>query len=260
MRAIKINYKAAQNAEILLLIIFIIYGLIEKLLICLNKSLNSDEVIAGIASREMLVHKDYLLSQYYFSSATSNIFSDILPFHLLPQLISNFDPYAIRIMAFVIFLLVVIIFSYIIFRITNEKINGLIFAALLSNLWAGSFGFYSMATSHNATLFFTGVFLLLFIKNIYTINLGSVLSILLLNLIVFSDTIIIAWFVIPFIAIYILFLKEKDSSANLMVSLIGLTTVITYIIKTYFISNFLSDSIYLVDIKTIVEINIPLYI
>jgi len=255
-----INYKVTQNAESLLLIGFIIYGLIGKLLICLNKSLNSDEVIAGMASREMLVHKDYLLCQYHFSSSTSNIFSDILPFHLLPQLISNFNPYAIRITAYVIFLLVVIIFSYIIFKITNEKINGLIFAALLSNLWAGSFGFYSMATSHNATLFFTGIFILLFFNKNLTLNLSSILSILLLNLIVFSDTIIIAWFVIPFIAIYILFFKGKNYNANLMVALIGLTTVITYIIKTYFISNFLSDSIYIVDIKTILGTNIPLYI
>ena len=86
------KYINAYKAEIALLIMFIVYGLIGKLLISLNRSLDSDSVIAGIVSREIWVHKNLLLSQFYLPSSTPHIFSDILPFHLLPQIISNFDP------------------------------------------------------------------------------------------------------------------------------------------------------------------------
>lgn len=254
------RYINAYNAEIALLIMFIVYGLIGKLLISLNRSLDSDSVIAGIVSREIWVHKNLLLSQFYLPSSTPHIFSDILPFHLLPQIISNFDPSAIRIMSFVIFLLVIGVFSYLIFKIAGNIINGLIFAALFSNLWAGSFSFYSMPTSHNGTLFFTGIFLLLLLYRNLELNLISILSILLLNLIVFSDSIIIVWFVVPFVFTYILFIKDKNSNSNLMMLLIFLTTLLTYVIKTFFISSFVMDEYYIKDVRTIFEVNIPLYI
>lgn len=254
------KYINALNAQILLLIAFIVYGLFDKLLFSLNLSLNSDSVIAGILSREIYVHKNLFLSQFYLPNRTPHIFSEILPFHLLPQIISNFDPNAIRIMSFIIFLLILFVFSYLIFKITGNIINGLIFAALLSNLWTGSFEFYIMPTSHNGTLLFTGIFLLLFIYRTLELNLISILSILLLNLIVFSDSIILIWFVVPLAVFYILFFKDKNYNSNLMILLTLLTTLLTYIIKTFFISNFVSDALFLKDIRTIFEVGIPLYI
>ena len=257
----KLKYINIYNAQILLLNLFIIYGVICKFLIIINRSLNSDDVDAGMVSLEIWKHKDYLLSQYYFPAADPNIFSDILPFHLIPQIISNFDPYAIRIMTFVIFLLMIFIFSYLIFKVSGNAINGLIFAALLANLWSGSFWFFSMPTAHNATLFFTGIFLLLFFFNRnFEINVTSILSIFLLDLIVFSDSIIVAWFVIPFTAIYILLFNDKNFKSNLLILLINLTTFLTYVIKTYLIINFVVDPIYLKDFWTIFNVNIPLYI
>ena len=255
------KYINIYNATILLLIFFIIYGIISKFLISINRSLNSDEVSAGMVSLEIWKHKDYLLSQYYFPAADPNIFSDILPFHLIPQIISNFDPYAIRIMSFIIFLLVIFVFSYLIYKITRDIINSLIFAALLTNLWSGSFWFFSMPNSHNATLFFTGIFLLLFFFNRnFEINLASILSIFLVDLIVFSDSIIAAWFVIPFTTIYIIFFKDKNFKSNLLISLIILTTFLIYIIKSFFITSFVVDRFYFKDVWTILNVNVPLYI
>jgi hypothetical protein len=254
------KYINMYNVEIISLILFIINGIIDKFLISINRSLNSDEVGPGMVSLEIWRHKDYLLSQYYFNAADPNIFSDILPFHLIPQIISNFNPYAIRIMVFIIFLLVIFIFSYLIYEITGNIINGLIFAALLANLSSGSFWFFSMPQSHNGTLFFVGIFLLLFLNKKLEINLTWVLSIFLLNLMVFSDSIIVAWFVIPFTAIYILFFKDKDFKSNLSILIMNLTTLVTYMIKTFFISTFVEDQLYIKDFRTIFDVNIPLYI
>jgi hypothetical protein len=54
------KYINLYYSQIALLIGFIIYGLLGKLLISLNLSLNSDSVIAGILSREMYVHNNLL--------------------------------------------------------------------------------------------------------------------------------------------------------------------------------------------------------
>ena len=152
------KYVNSYNVKVILLIFFIIEGIISKFLISINRSLDSDGVCPGIVSLEIWRHKDYLLSQFSFNSADPNIFSDILPFHLVPQIISNFDPYAIRIMAFIIFLLIISIFSYLIYNITGEVLNVLIFSALLANLWPGSFYFFSQPSAHNGTMVFIGIF------------------------------------------------------------------------------------------------------
>jgi hypothetical protein len=255
------KYVNSYNVKVILLIFFIIEGIISKFLISINRSLDSDGVCPGIVSMEIWRHKDYLLSQFSFNSADPNIFSDILPFHLIPQIISNFDPNAIRIMTFIIFLLIIFIFSCVIYEINGDILNGLIFAALLANLWLGSFGFFLMTQSHNGTTFFVGIFLLLFLKN-REINLSRtwIFLIFLLNLIVFSDSIIIAWFVIPFTAIYILFFEDKNFESNSSILVMNLTTLITYVIKTFFISTLMTFPIYIKDITTIFDVNIPLYI
>jgi hypothetical protein len=94
-----------RNAPVInvLLIIFIIYGLICKLAISLNFSLNSDDVDAGMVSLEIWVHQNFFLDSYYFPSADPFWFSDIIPFHLIPQISSDFNPMAIRIMSYLIF-------------------------------------------------------------------------------------------------------------------------------------------------------------
>ena len=45
-----------------------------------------------------------------------------------------------------------------------------------------------------------------------------------------------------------------------MMLLIFLTTLITYLIKTFFISSFVMDEYYIKDIRTIFEVNISIYI
>ena len=90
------KYISSYNIKKLLLIFFIIIGITSKFLISINRSLNSDEVGPGIVSLEIWKHGDYFLNQFSFPTADPNIFSDILPFHLIPQIISNFDPNAIR--------------------------------------------------------------------------------------------------------------------------------------------------------------------
>jgi len=254
------NFFKSKNIINILLIIFVIYGLICKLLISLNFSLNSDDVDAGMVSLEIWKHQNFLLESYYFPSADPFWFSDIIPFHLIPQIISDFNPIAIRIVSYIIFLLSILIFSLLVKRISGEWTKALIFAAFIANLYPESVRFYLVPTCHNATIFFVGLSLLLILNANLKLNARFLIFILLINLIVFSDSIFLAWFIIPFILCYILLYKNKSSESNFFIVFTALSALFTYVYKSYFVEDFIPIVIHVKDLNTIIDANLPLFI
>jgi hypothetical protein len=252
------SFRDINNFNILF-VIFIIYGVVCKLLIALSLSLNSDTVDAGIVSLEIWKNENYLLESYYFPSANPYWFSDIFTFHLIPQIISDFDPSCIRIVSYVIFLLIIFIFSIYIYKVSHDKTATLIFAALVANIYPGSALFYLSSTSHNATIVFVGLFLLLFLNNDYKFNLQNMFYICAINLILFSDSLVLVWFIVPSIFNYILLYKDEYLRSNAFVIFAISTFIFTYIYKSNFVENFITIAIQVKDIRTILELNLPLY-
>ena len=253
----------------IILIIFSIFGLITKLVMSLNVELDSDQVLVGIAGMEMWKHGNWLLNDFYFTSSYPSIYSDIIPFHLLPQVITGFSPDAIRITCFIIFVLLLSAFTLIIFYFSKNILNSAVFFALMANMFPISYFFYGHSLYHVATAFFAGVFLLFLFwfdyKNTGTKNTVVFLFfIILFNLILFSDTIILVWLAVPYAIYYIFFNKKRTSRSNLYLLILYITLGITFIYKNYFISNFISISntypLYIRDIHDILTYNIPLYI
>lgn len=243
------------------LAISIIYGSITNYLISLRLNLNSDTVYLIWLSNEFWNRKNYLLDDCYLSSASNHLFTEWVPFILLPQVITKFDPSTIRLMSFIIFCLVIIVFSYLIFIISNNITNSLIFAALMSNLNFYASSFYLAPVGHIGALFFTGILIVIFsrllIKEDGWYNLYFLIILLLAGLLVFSDSLILVWFLAPASIYYLVFVKSKSYKNNLLICLMNISSLIAYILKVYILPLYdlpvtISDKIYFN--------NIPIYL
>jgi len=244
---------------------FIVYGLVCKFLISLNLNLNSDTVSPGIMSLEIWRHNNYMLSDFYLPINNPYIFSDLLPFHLIPQIIFNFNPSCLNVMCYIIFLLIIVVFAYIVYKITSCCVNALFFAALMANIAPVSFAYYAQPVSHNATILFTGIFIILFFRideSDVELKITPILlpALILLNAVIFSDSIIIAWFVIPITIYYFLLYKNKALISNIIIILINTSILFIYYLKKVFITNYISMPIQIRDLNTILYVNMPLYI
>ena len=198
------NHLEGDQVFDLILFLFILYGLALKFRFSLAIPLNSDSVLAGLVCREVLEHGNYFLSGYYFPSADPYIFSDFLPFHLLPQLFSDYNPMALVVSSYLIFVGIVVVYSMLIYSITKNITNSLIFSALIANVpnspfgW-GSYSFFAVPTGHTATILFIGLLLLICEQDTRK-EVKSILYLLILILISFSDSILILWYLVPFFA------------------------------------------------------------
>jgi hypothetical protein len=230
-------------------------------LIALNFILNSDTVNAGMVSLEIWRHHNYLLESYYFPSPDPFWFSDTLTFHLIPQIVSDFNPIAIRIMCYIIFILIVLIYSILINKIYINKTQALIFAAFMTNLPEPvQISFYLTPTCHNATIFFVGLCLFLFSDIDYKLNIELLIYIFLIDLIVFSDSIFIAWFIMPLIFWYIIFYKNKTFGTNASLAIMTFSALFTYLYKSFFIRDFIPIPVHIRDLGTILFVNLPIYV
>jgi hypothetical protein len=198
------NHLKGDQVFDIILFLFILYGLALKFRFSLAMPLNSDSVLAGLVCREVLEHGNYFLSGYYFPSADPYIFSDFLPFHLLPQLFSDYDPMALVVSSYLIFVATVVVYSMLIYSITKNITNSLIFSALIANVpnnpfgW-GSYSFLAVPTGHTATILFIGLLLLICEQDARK-EVKYILYLLILVLISFSDSILILWYLVPFFA------------------------------------------------------------
>ena len=244
-----------------ILVAAIINGLIIKYLIFRKLNLNSDTVYLIWLSKEFWNYQNYLLNDCYLNSASNYLFTEWIPFLLGPQILSDFDPSIVRTISFVIYFLVIFIFSFLIFIASNNVTNSLIFAAIMANLNLGASIYYLSPVFHIGTLFFTGVLLLLFTKILDNEDSSSIMPrvsfIILLNLGIFSDSILVVWFIIPALLYYILIQYPKIRKLNMFILLSILSTSITYLIKTRFIHNF--NNIPLTISPQILDINLNYY-
>jgi len=100
---------------------------------------------------------------------------------------------------------------------------------------------YAQALTHTGTLFFTGILLLfvLYLKKASTLQLSLIT--VLIALVVLSDTIVVAWFVLPFLAAYFLFNQGRSRNLNMWVIswtlLAGLVSVIKSMFIDYLVPN-----------------------
>ncbi len=244
-----------------------------------NQELNSDTVGMGLESMEIWKHQNYLLSGYHVTAADTFFFTELLPFQLVPQILTNYNPLTLKLVSFVIFILVVLVLAIIVFFVTGSRISALVFAALAANLPAEGYWALAMPTTHNATILFGGLILLLLLvlgrnqerletkvekhkKKVTPANMPwqyIVAIAILVFMAVFSDTIIIVWFLIPYVLAYVLLFKAKSKASNLAIGLMAVLSVIAYVIKTYLISTWIDLGSGTRILSDIISVNLPLF-
>jgi len=230
-----------KNLTVIALIVLIIEGLVCKLLVTLRIQMNSDNTNAGLIAMEFWKHHNYLLSGIYLPSPDPYFFTELIPFHLVLQRITNYDPMVLRLTVFIIFIGVLVIFSFLVYKVTNKSlISSLVFAAMLANVNMPAYeNVYALALTHTGTLFFTGIMLLLVLYLGRASTLQLSLITVLIALMVLSDTIVVAWFVLPFLAAYFLVNQGRSTSLNMWVVswtlLAGLVTVIKFLFIDYLV-------------------------
>ena len=220
-----------------LLGILTVYGLITKFIFSINFPLHSDSVETGIVSMEIWRHHNFLLNQFYLPSADPLYFSETITFQLIPQILSNFSPFVLKIVSFVIFILALAVFGYITYFISKRIICVLVFFALMLNLTPNSYIFFTGPTNHIATIFFIGLFIVFILYNVHNKLINSIVFIILLNLIVYSDSLIILWFIIPWVLYNMCFYEQLNRQNILLLVSAVVTSSLTFFYKSYFSSN-----------------------
>ncbi|WP_424357192.1 hypothetical protein [Methanocella sp. MCL-LM] len=258
-----------RKAIEIILIILIAFGILSSLLASLNLDLNSDTVVPGLVAMEIVKHGNF---DFTYPVDDPYLFTDIFTFHFLPQALSGFDPTVLRLTAFFVFLLVVAVFSYLVYKFSNLT-SALIFAALFTNIQPGASYLFLSPEYHVGSLLFAGIFILLFHTEIIR-KLPFYAVVVLafgVGLIVLSDSIILAFFIVPYIGycVYNLWAKKADEAPatgskkekaakaeqhNKEVSritgvlvLLGVSTVGAYVLK---MNNFFLNSVHMFLITT----------
>lgn len=182
----------------LLLLLLVLCGLASCFLYSLNLELNSDTVMPGLVAMEIVDHGNF---QIKFPVDDPYLFTDIFTFHFVPQVLSGYDPTVLRLTAFGVFFLVAATFSYLVYKFSSLT-GALLFAALFTNLQPGALFLYLSPEYHVGSLLFTGLFLVLYRSDLvkrlpfYAVAAFSAV----VGLIVLSDSITIAFFVLPYLA------------------------------------------------------------
>lgn len=186
----------------LFLLFLTIIGLILKIVYELFQlEYQSDNVFGGLAAIEFWKYNNFFLSEYYVPSDDSNFF-EALVFHVVPQVLSNYNPIMLKVSTFIIFSLIVIIFSYFVYRLTNNILNGLFFSAVLSNWYIFDSTTILWITSHESTILMIGVLMVLYFFKPLT-RYWEIIFFSILAVVTFSDSLILVWFTIPLLLVII---------------------------------------------------------
>jgi hypothetical protein len=193
--------------SIVILAVLIVYGLGAGLMYSLNYELSSDTVVPGLVAQEIFEHGNF---QFDFPVNDPYLFTDIYTFHLLPQFLSGYDPTVLRLTAFAMFLILIGVFSYIVYRYAGT-VGAMMFAALMANLSPGAYYYFISPEYHVGTLIATGIFIVLL--NFDRIKKSSIYwtaaCIIAVALVMLSDSMILTLFIIPYIAYYVLFARPR---------------------------------------------------
>jgi len=237
----KVNFRRIlyYKFELFLLLLTII-GLILKFFYFYRLELDSDTAVEGLMTIEFWKYHNYFLSYFYVPSDDSYTF-EVVIFHLLPQILSNFNPIMLNIVSFFIFLLIIIIFSHIIFSFTKSLLNTLFFSALLSN-WYIVYGM--IAFPHSSTILMIGLLLILCLFK--PIKNWDIIFLVILAIATFSDSLILIWFIIPIIIVHFLKFLLRDQIVSFLkfdiVFKITLSSGIVMIFKKYYIEYYVNHT------------------
>jgi len=248
-----------KNDQLLnwILFLLILYGLFLKFKLSLLNELNSDFVSPGLVCREIFVHGNYFLKGYYFPFPDPYIFSDLIPFHILPQLLTRYDPKALILSSYFIYVAVIITYSVLIYNMTGKIRNSLIFASLLANIPNNTTFFFLQPVIHVGTILFIGILLLIHRQNIHG-RLSAVFYLLVLALISFSDSLLILWYFIPFFVAHTLLNRPFKLRKMTFSFISGITVLLVYLVKES-IQTFISYPINLITSKGLFFDNIFLF-
>jgi hypothetical protein len=250
------NYLKNDHPLNWILFLIIIYGLYLKFQSLLSIPLSSDSIFAGLSCREIFEHGNYFLKGYYLPFSDPLIFSE-LPFHALPQLLTRYDPKALLLSSYSIYLAVICIYSVLIYNMTKKITNSLIFASVLANIPNNADSFITIPTIHMATILFIGILLLIYRQAING-KLSAIFYLLVLALVSFSDSLLILWYFIPFFLANALLNKPFELKKMNFLFISGITVLLAYLVKK-FIKTFVVTPIHLITSKEQLFDNVVLF-
>lgn len=112
----------------------------------------------------------------------------------------------LRLTAYVMFLALIAIFAYIIYRYAG-KVSAMMFTALMANLSPDAYTYFITPEWHEGTLISTGIFIILL--NFDSVKKSSIYRTLACaiatGLVMLSESMFLALFIIPYIAYYAMF-------------------------------------------------------
>ncbi len=174
--------------------LLIIIGVTIDIILCFKIPLDSDTVMPGIAA---ISFKDNMFLGGLNTRDMNPNTLEIL-YHLPFQIISGYNPVTLRIISFIIFLLIILVYSLIVYKATKDIDLALLFAAILSNAGILLISLMVLPMYHNSTILVAGLCTLLYD---YINNRTKILFLLLFVLMIYTDALFFVIFVIPYIVI-----------------------------------------------------------
>jgi len=251
-----------SNLFAIFLVAFILFGLGTKLVMSISMDINTDVAGEGLEAMEIWKHQNYLLGGFYLPSQDTFIFTELLPFQFIPQVLTGYSPLALKAVIFIEFALGMAVLSYVVYVVSGDYLCALLFAALATNLPPTGYQFFSTPTSHTGTIFFLGLILALLLyigkkenertkktkkgKNVRAASIPWTYVIVLIVLVILtaiSDTIIITWLIFPYILAYVIFAKEKSRTMGIAIASMAAVSALAYVFKTYFVYNWVVQTI-----------------
>lgn len=243
-------------------------GFAAKWLLCQNVPLSSDSVGPGLIALEMAKHGNILLTGYHMPASDSYLFTDVVPFHLLPQVLTGYNPVALKAVAFAIFGLAVLVFSLTVYLVTKNGTCSLIFAALATGISPLAFTTYATPANHVGTLFWAAslLFLALVVNPVKASGrepgkqspLPALALVALTFLVAFSDSLIAAWFIGPYVLAYLLFCRPWPRWSAAVTGGLAVAGLAAYGLKTYAVRDYATREVQIADLSTVLTAKLQL--
>lgn len=211
----------------------------------------------------------------------SFVFTELLPFQLVPQILTSYNPVALKMVVFLIFILNILTLAYLVWFVSGRTVAALLFCALAAVIPREGYFWLAEPTTHNATILFGGVILILLFTLCHSLEAQKKTSrktrknkvpetpavpwsyalvlVALVFLSVFSDTIILVWVLVPFVLAYIAFFRREHNELDLVTGAVTITAIIAYILKTYAVSDWIRYDYTVHSIGEIFTGTIPLF-
>lgn len=235
---LKIKEKIPSYDNLHLIFVFSIitlFGIYSKTRKIINIDIDSDSAFWGLLHYDIWHNRNYDFSGYFYVDSAFGL----IPNRLIEaplQILLNFDPIALKISWITIFILIVIVFSYIIYLVTNDVTKALVFSAIYSNISISSNAQDFFILAHNGTSLLCGILTIVIIFMLFKmrkINYKKKFSISFIILILImigtlSNPLLIIIFIAPITLGYIIFYKQKNIFLSAFFLLANIISYIAY--------------------------------